>query len=93
VTVDVYHKLIMLRSWPRPPDRKDLEYRKVDDRMNFAVHVLAFSASNSTLWFVKILLQADWDWPIKFTAAWAIVVFLHALYVFVIADYSEKSNG
>jgi hypothetical protein len=55
--------------------------------------VLAFSASNSTMWFVKIMLQADWDWSIKFTAAWATVIFIHALYVFVIADYSEKSNG
>jgi len=37
--------------WPREPDRNDPAYRRLDDRMNFAVHVAIFAASNSGLWF------------------------------------------
>jgi hypothetical protein len=38
--------------WPREPDRQnDPEYRKLDDRMTFAVHVALFLACNSGVWF------------------------------------------
>ena len=45
--------------WPRKPDRNDPEYRRLDDRMNFAIHVGLFSATNSGLWFVHNLQKAD----------------------------------
>jgi 2TM domain len=83
----------MPRSWPRPPDRKDPEFRKVEDIMNFVVHVFVFTSSNSGLWFFKILWQADWNWAMNFTLGWLGILLLHALYIFVIADYSVKSNG
>ena len=42
-TVDIFHKLpkivFMPPSWPRKPNREDPAYRKLDDRMNFAVHL------------------------------------------------------
>ncbi len=33
--------------WPRKPDRKDPAYRRLEDRINFAVHVALFAAINS----------------------------------------------
>ena len=33
--------------WPRKPDRCDPAYRRLDDRMNFAMHVAIFAVINS----------------------------------------------
>ena len=79
--------------WPRKPDRNDPDYRRLDDRMNFAVHVAVFLASNSGLWFVHNLKNADWNWLTWFSGSWGLVLFLHLLYLIAIADYSLKSNG
>ena len=79
--------------WPRQPDRKDPAYRRLDDRMNFAVHVAAFLAVNSGLWFVDILKQATWSWAVWVTGAWAAVLLVHFVYIAAIADYSVESNG
>ena len=78
--------------WPREPDRNDPEYRRLDDRMNFAVHVGLFSASNSSLWFFKILQKADWSWAVLVTGGWLTLLVIHGLYIFKIADYSVKNN-
>jgi len=74
--------------WPRKPDRNDPEYRRLDDRMNFAIHVGLFSATNN-------LQKADWPWAISVTGGWALVVLAHAVYIFAIADYSPltKDSG
>ncbi|HAC65435.1 MAG TPA: hypothetical protein DCF68_18370 [Cyanothece sp. UBA12306] len=79
--------------WPRLPDRADPEYRRLDDRMNFAVHVGIFLASNSGIWFVHNIKQADWSWIIWFTGIWGGILLFHLLYIVAIADYSEKSHG
>ncbi|MGB2924390.1 MAG: 2TM domain-containing protein [Limnothrix sp.] len=84
----------MPRSWPREPDRKtDPEFRRADDRMNFIVHVMAYLAVNSGIWFVDIIKQAGWDWPVWFSLAWLGILLLNLLYISAIADYSETSNG
>lgn len=81
--------------WPRKPDRNDPEYRRLDDRMNFAIHVGLFSASNSGLWFVHNLQKTDWPWAVSVTGWWALLVLAHAIYIFAIADYSPltKDSG
>lgn len=79
--------------WPRKPDRNDPEYRRLDDRMNFAFHLMVFLAINSGVWFVHNLKAANWPWMIWFSGLWAGILLLHLIYVFVIADYSVKSNG
>lgn len=79
--------------WPRQPDRNDPAYRRLDDRMNFAVHVAASLACNSGLWFVHNFKQATWPWLIWVTLIWAGVLLAHLIYISVIADYSEKTNG
>lgn len=81
--------------WPRKPDRQDPEYRRLDDRMNFAIHVGLFSAANSVLWFVHNLQKADWPWATSVTGGWALLVLTHAIYIFAIADYSPltKDSG
>jgi hypothetical protein len=79
--------------WPRKPDRADPDYRKLDDRMNFAIHVAVFAASNSGVWFVHNLKAATWSWIIWFTGVWAVILLLHLIYITAIADYSVKSNG
>lgn len=80
--------------WPRKPDRNDPAYRRLDDRMNFAVHVALCLACNSGLWFVHNLNNTDWSWLIWFTGIWAGVLLLHLIYIVAIADYSvEKTNG
>jgi integral membrane sensor domain MASE1 len=80
--------------WPRKPDRKDPEYRRLDDIMNFAIHVALFAAVNSGLWFVDIIKDAHWSWRLGFTGAWLGILILHLIYIKAIADYSSaKSNG
>lgn len=79
--------------WPRQPDRSDPAYRKIDDRMNFAVHLAAFLAGNSGVWFFHNLNHAQWGWIVPFTGIWAIILLLHFIYIVAIADYSLKSNG
>lgn len=80
--------------WPRKPDRNDPAYRRLDDRMNFAIHVALCLACNSGLWFVHNLNKTDWSWLIWFTGIWAGVLLLHLIYIVAIADYSvEKTNG
>lgn len=75
--------------WSRIPDRKDADYRQLDDRMTFATHVALFAAANSGMWFFRILQKADWSWSVWVTGAWASVLVAHAIYIFAIADYSE----
>ena len=79
--------------WPRKPDRNDPDYRRLDDRMNFAVHVGIFLAVNSGVWFVHNLKSATWTWTIWLTGIWAGIVLFHLIYIVAIADYSVKSNG
>ncbi|BAT55489.1 hypothetical protein NOS3756_44760 [Nostoc sp. NIES-3756] len=74
--------------WPRKPDRSDPEFRKLDDRMNFAVHVAVAATINSGLWFFHNLTYATWEWLPLFTAGWVIVVLGHLIYIVAIADYS-----
>lgn len=75
--------------WSRIPTRQDADYRKLDDRMNFAVHVAVFAATNSGIWFFQILQHQDWPWTIWLTGSWAAVLVAHAVYIFAIADYSK----
>lgn len=79
--------------WPREPDRKDPAYRRLDDRMNFAIHVATFAAINSGLWFFYLFAYSDWDWTKWVTGAWAIVLLIHLIYIAAIADYSLEKNG
>jgi hypothetical protein len=75
--------------WSKIPTRQDPDYRKLDDRMNFAVHVAAFAAINSGAWFVRTLQQETWSWPIWLSGIWFVLVVAHAVYIFAIADYSN----
>ncbi len=74
--------------WPRKPTREDPAYRKLEDRINFAVHVAAFTAVNSGLWFFHTL-DPNWvPWVAKVTLFWLPVLVGNAVYTFAIADYS-----
>ncbi|MGF1480310.1 MAG: 2TM domain-containing protein [Cyanophyceae cyanobacterium] len=79
--------------WPRQPNRQDPAYRRLDDRMNVAVHVATFIAVNSGLWFVHNLKQTTWTWLIWVTGGWAVLLLLHFIYITAIADYSVKTDG
>ncbi|BCL39253.1 hypothetical protein [Nostoc sp. MS1] len=74
--------------WPRKPDRSDPDFRKLDDRMNFAVHVAVAATINSGLWFFHNLTHATWEWLPPLTAGWGIVLLGHLIYIAAIADYS-----
>lgn len=78
--------------WPRQPDRNDPAYRKLDDRMNFAVHVAFSAAINSGLWFFHTFLKANWEWLPPLTAAWIVVLLMHLIYIWAIADYSPPKS-
>lgn len=78
--------------WPRKPDRRDPSYRRLDDRMNFAVHVAIFAACNSGVWFFRTLQYADWQWSYFLTGLWGATLLGHAVYIFAIADYSPKPS-
>ena len=76
--------------WPREPDRKnDPAYRKLEDRMNFAVHVATFALFNSGLWFFHNFLSTDWEWLPILTLSWLGILVSHLIYISVIADYSD----
>lgn len=80
--------------WPREPDRKtDPAYRRLDDRMTFAVHVAGFLAGNSGLWFFHELRHAAWPWAQWVTGLWAVVLLAHFIYIAAIADYSLNSDS
>jgi ATP/ADP translocase len=79
-------------KWPRKPDRNDPDYRRLDDRMNFATHVAIFSAINSGLWFVNIVQLHGWTWTTWVTGSWAIALLLHGVYIFAIANYSNAAT-
>ncbi|MCF4966489.1 hypothetical protein [Nostoc sp. CMAA1605] len=74
--------------WPRKPDRNDPEFRKLDDRMNFAVHVAVAATINSGLWFFHNLTAANWEWLPPLTAGWVVVLLGHLIYIAAIANYS-----
>jgi 2TM domain len=78
--------------WPRQPDRNDHAYRKLDDRMNFAVHVAIFATANSGLWFFHNLLKYTWVWLPWVTVAWFVLLLVHLIYISAIANYSETSS-
>ncbi len=75
--------------WPRKPDRKDPAYRKLDDRMNFAIHVAIASLINSGLWFFHYLKATTWEWLPWVTEGWIVILLGHLIYIAAIADYSE----
>lgn len=75
--------------WPRKPDRKDPAYRRLDDRMNFAVHVAFAALCNSGLWFFHNLNSFTWDWLPGLTGGWSAVLLLHLIYISAIANYSK----
>ena len=77
--------------WPREPDRRDPAYRRLDDRMNFAMHVAIFAVINSGLWFFHNLNSASWEWLPWLTSSWVVVLLLHLIYISAIADYSEQT--
>lgn len=79
--------------WPRKPDRKDPEYRRLDDRMNFAIHVAIFAVSNSSVWFVYNIKNASWSWTIWFTLIWFAILLIHLIYIAAIANYSLESKN
>ena len=81
--------------WPRKPDRKnDPEYRRLEDIINFALHVGVYAAINSGLWFVHILKSTQWPWLIWVNVIWLGILALHFIYIKAIADYSSvKSHG
>lgn len=75
--------------WSRIPTRQDPEYRKLDDRMNFAVHVATFAATNSGMWFFRNFLKTTWEWLPWVTLSWFGVLLAHLIYITVLADYSD----
>ena len=79
--------------WSRVPDRKDPDFRRLDDRMTFATHVALFGACNSGLWFFRLSRHADWSWAVWVTGAWLAVLVAHGIYIFAIADYSAASKS
>jgi hypothetical protein len=77
--------------WPRKPDRADPDFRRLDDRMNFAVHVAVFATLISGLWFFQIMSQR-WEHLDTVSLIWAVALLSHGLYVFAIADYNRSSS-
>lgn len=77
--------------WPREPDPKnDPPLRRLEDRINFAVHVAGFAAVNSGLWFFNILNPGSLPDVKYVTFTMLAILVSHAVYIFAIADYSEN---
>lgn len=78
--------------WPRKPDPTDPALRRLEDRINFAVHVALFAAVNSGIWFFDLFLKKDWAWPIWVTGAWIIVLIIHGIVIFKIVNYGSAEQ-
>lgn len=76
--------------WPRKPDRRDPDYRRLDDRMNFAFHVAIFAAINSGFWFFRTLQPQDWSFVPWLSLGWIVLLLSHGVYIFAIAQYSPS---
>ena len=77
--------------WPRKPDpANDPALRKLEDRINFAVHVAGFAAVNSSLWFFNTLNPGSLPQAKIVTLVMLGVLFAHGTYIFAIADYSDQ---
>lgn len=76
--------------WPRKPTREDPDYRRLEDRMNFALHTAACIAVNSGLWFFHTLNPSWVTWVSWLTLAWVGILAAHGIYIFVLADYSPR---
>lgn len=74
--------------WPRKPDRRDPDYRRLDDRMNFAMNVAIFAAINSSLWFFNTIQPGSLPFVRWITLSWTVVLLAHLIYIVAIADYS-----
>jgi 2TM domain len=79
--------------WPRKPDRADPDYRRLDDRMNFAIHVGIFTATNSGIWFFRLLANETWVWTLWLTCGWLGLLIAHGIYIFGLADYSDPGQA
>lgn len=91
--------LSMPPRWPRKPDRKDPAYRRLDDRMNFALHVAIFAVVNSGLWFFRVLGETSelgapggFLWTPLVTAGWGTILVAHGVFIFAIARYEDSSS-
>jgi len=80
-------------KWPRQPTRQDPAYRKLEDRINFAVHVAAALFVNSGCWFAAQFQQGEWPWLLWLTGGWLAVLAGHFIYIAYVADYSRTPGG
>ncbi|MGB3790782.1 MAG: hypothetical protein WA949_22435 [Phormidesmis sp.] len=77
--------------WPRKPDRaNDPEYRKLEDRINLAVHFAIFGAVNSCMGFFNTLNPGSLPLAKTISLVWVCGLLAHAVYFFAIADYSTN---
>ena len=77
--------------WPREPDPKnDPPLRRLEDRINFAVHVAGFACVNSGIWFFNTINPGSLPDAKAVTFTMLAILFAHGVYVFAIADYSPK---
>ncbi|NEP59436.1 MAG: hypothetical protein F6K31_20875 [Symploca sp. SIO2G7] len=80
----------MSSQWLRQSNRADSPYRKLEDRINFAVHVGAFTAFNSGLWFFHELMPGTLLWLPKLTFLWLSLLIVHGVWIFAIASYPSS---
>lgn len=76
-----------------PPDPRSAVYRQLRDRINFAVHVGLFTATNSGIAFFARLRQADWPWAGWLALGWLAFLVAHGIYVLFLARYDEPGRG
>ncbi len=79
--------------WPRKPDRADPDFRRLDDRMNFAIHVAIFTAINSGAWFFRLLGNEPWVWTLWLTGGWLGLLIAHGIYIFKLVDYGDPGQA
>lgn len=77
--------------WPRKPDpANDPALKKLEDRINFAVHVAGFALVNSSIWFFNTLNPGSLPQAKTVTFVMLGILLANAVYIFAIADYSPK---
>ncbi|AFY71223.1 hypothetical protein Pse7367_2972 [Thalassoporum mexicanum PCC 7367] len=76
----------------KPPDKNDPDYQRLENRINFALHVGIFAASNSCIWFVRTITYANWDWTILLTESWLALLLIHGIWAFATERNLKQST-
>ena len=78
--------------WYGPADPKNPTYRHFSRVVNLIIHIMAFAALNSGLWFFE-LIRHQWVNLSIFTEVWLVFLLLHFAVVIALRPVDEPAES